>query len=324
MKLKSYGAVLALSFVLLGCGEETKTYYVDRVVENNNSCTLDNNASLNGEKNNSENKKIFIIGDSTVHNNTTPYLLETRKLDCGADNPKNDLAGWGDFLNRYVKYPNQVINKARQGSNTLSFRYDKYYPESFGKDRIWESTYELMKKETNNAFLLIQFGSPNEDLHTPIRDKDGTVIDYNNDGVGDKNDEPARLQLRRKRFKEGLAFYIDEARKIDVTPVLVSVLEARLKLEDGAHLNSRGSYPMQTREVAREKNVLFLDLHSKSLSEFSLYTDSELRKDFGGCIMDGNYIDRVHLEPQGAEKVAGYVHELACELEETTLCNQFK
>ena len=322
MKLKSYCAILALSFIFSGCGDE-KVVYVDRIVESNSSgsCSTDINSST--EEMNEE-KKIFIIGDSTVHNQSTEYLLETRKMNCGSDNPENKLAGWGDFLDTYTKYPEHVINKARQGSNTISFREDKNFFQDFGKDRTWESTFSEMKKNKNNAFLLIQFGSPNEDLHTPIYDDKGDIIDYNNDGIGDKEDEPARLKIRKKRFKDGVSFYVEEARKLKITPVLISVLEARLKLEDGAHLNSRGSYPMYMREVSKEKKVLFLDLHSKSLSEFSLYTDSELRKAFGDCVLDGTYIDRVHLEPQGAQKVAGYIHELACELEDTELCNLFK
>jgi len=316
MKLKPYYALLAWSLILSGCGEDTITY-VDRVIESNSSCTIDRDLSFNEEK------KIFIIGDSTVHNNKIPYLLETRKMNCGADNPANELAGWGDFLYSYAKYPENVVNTARQGSNSLSFRYDTYYDPSFGKDRTWKATYSKMKKNKNNAFLLIQFGSPNEDLHTPIYDTNGLLIDYNHDGLRNQDDEPARLKLRQERFKEAVSFYIEEARKLNITPVLISVLEARLKLEDGAHLNSRGSYPMYMRELSNEKKVLFLDLHSKSLSEFSLYTDSELRRDFGDCVLDNSYIDRVHLEPQGADRVAKYIQELACELEDTELCNLF-
>jgi len=308
-----------LLFILLftACGEDTITY-VDRIVENNNSCSIELNSSMNEEK------KVFIIGDSTVHNNSTSYLLETLNMDCGDDNPNNQLAGWGDELYLYAKYPENIINKARQGSSTISFRYDKNYYQEFGKDRTWESTFSLMKENQNNAFLLIQFGSPNEDLHTPVHDADGNIIDYNNDGVGDANDEPARLILRKERFKKTISFYVDEARKLKIIPVLITVLETRVKLEDGAHLNSRGSFPMYMREVAQEKKVTLLDLHEKSLSEFSLYTDSELKKDFGDCVLEGNYIDRVHLEPQGAKKVAGYIHELACELTDTELCNLFK
>ena len=321
MKLKSYCAILIVSFLFSGCGED-KVVYVDRIIENNSSCSINPDTPI--EEENGEEKKIFIIGDSTVHNESNSYLLETRHMNCGSDNPKNKLAGWGDFLNTYVKYPENVINKARQGSNTISFKEDKNFFQEFGKDRTWESTLSLMKKNKNNAFLLIQFGSPNEDLHTPIYDSKGNIIDYNKDGIGDKNDEPARLKIRKERFKNGVSFYVEEARKLNIIPVLISVLEARLKLDDGAHLNSRGSYPMYMREVSKEKNVLFLDLHSKSLSEFSLYTDSELRRDFGDCTLDGSYIDRVHLEPQGAQKVAAYIHELACELDETQLCNLFR
>ena len=298
--------------LFLGCGQE-KTVYVDREV--NCKKVLPNPES--------EKKHIFIIGDSTVHNQSTPYLLEYRHMDCGADNPKNILAGWGDFLDTFMKYPKHLDNRARQGSNTLSFRDGSTYPSSYGKGRTWQTIYTAMQQYENNAFLLIQFGSPNEDLHTPRYDNSGERIDYNHDGLHDTDDEPARLILRKKRFRTGINYYIDEAIKLRITPVLITVVEGRRKLTSGEHLNSRGPYPMYMREIAQERGVMLLDLHSKSLSEFSLFTDLELRKDFGDCTLDGNYIDRVHLEPQGAKRVSAYIATLACEAEDLGLCSLF-
>jgi len=105
---------------------------------------------------------------------------------------------------------------------------------------------------------------------------------------------------------------------------LITVAEARVKDEDGNHRNTRGAFPSYMIELAKEEKVELLDLHSKTLKEFSKYSDKELLKNFGDCTFSNGYIDRTHYEPQGAKRVAGYVKELACEMNNPLLCNLFK
>jgi lysophospholipase L1-like esterase len=78
------------------------------------------------------------------------------------------------------------------------------------------------------------------------------------------------------------------------------------------------------KELAKEENVQVLDLHKKTLEEFSKYSDEELRKNFGDCTLNNGYIDRTHYEPKGADKVAQYIKELACEMNNPALCTLFK
>jgi len=288
-------------------------------------CSDNHNSKIDNE-----NQKIFIIGDSTVHSQTTEYLLKHKGMNCGVDNPTNRLEGWGDELFNYMKHPQNVINQARQGSNSLSFRTEKS-PIRFGAGHDWDGTVEKIKNNKNGGFLLIQFGSRNENEHTPKFDKDKSIIDYNHDGHGDKRDNKARIALRKSRFKENIKFYINRARELHLTPILITVAEARLKEKDkdghlypNKHRNTRGQFPNYMKEVAKEESVQLLDLHNKTLQEFTKYSDKELRKKFGDCTLKNGYIDRTHYEPQGAKRVAKLVKDLACEMSNPSLCNLFK
>lgn len=270
-----------------------------------------------------ERQKIFIIGDSTVHSHTTEYLLKQKGMTCGEDNPNNLLSGWGDGLSKQMKYPENLNNQARQGANSLSFRTENS-PERLGLGRDWQGTINKMRQNTNGGFLLIQFGSKNENAHTPKFDKNENIIDYNHDGYGDKKDNQARIALRKSRFKENIRFYIDQAKELNITPILITVAEARVKDDKGEHRDTRGEFPDYMKELAKEESVQLLDLHQKTLEEFSKYSDEELRKNFGDCTLNNGYIDRTHYEPQGADRVAQYVKELACEMNNPALCTLFK
>jgi len=300
LKSNLYGSVIAI-LLLTGCTDTGKS---------SNEKAIDK-------------QKIFIIGDSTVHSRTTEYLLKQKGMSCGKDNPNNLLSGWGDGLSSYMKYPQNLSNQARQGSNSLSFKTE-ISPERYGIGHDWQGTVSKMRQNINSGFLLIQFGSKNENGHTPKFDKDNNIIDYNHDGHGDKKDNQARITLRKSRFKENIRFYINQARELSITPILITVAEARVKDEDGNHRNTRGAFPSYMIELAKEEKVELLDLHSKTLKEFSKYSDKELLKNFGDCTFSNGYIDRTHYEPQGAKRVAGYVKELACEMNNPLLCNLFK
>jgi len=85
--------------------------------------------------------KIFLIGDSTVHNLTAG--------ECG----------WGTKLALYMKHPENLFNFARSGASSYSFlkrhtgRHD------------WESLKAAMQTAdlSHGAYLLIQFGHNNKD-----------------------------------------------------------------------------------------------------------------------------------------------------------------
>jgi lysophospholipase L1-like esterase len=90
--------------------------------------------------------KLFLIGDSTVHNTT-----------------KGEM-GWGTALKDYMKYPNNLSNQARSGASSKS-----YHAQS---THSWDKTQDLMLNTdtSKGAYLFVQFGHNDEDgrdgLHT--------------------------------------------------------------------------------------------------------------------------------------------------------------
>ena len=319
MELKKYfyGSILISTLLFIGCNETEKS----EVGQQNE---IDKKTKID------DNQKIFIIGDSTAHSQTTEVLIKYKKINCGKDNPNNILRGWGDELYRYAKHPENIINQARQGANSSTFKTEKS-PKRLGLGRDWDGTLIKMKQNKKGGFLLIQFGSYSENSHTPKFDKNKKIIDYNHDGKGNKKDNKARIALRKTHFKENIKFYVHKAKELNITPILITLPEARIKqknkdgtLDLSRHRNTRGEFPNYMKEIAKEENIQVLDLHARTLQEFTKFSDAELRKNFGDCTLKNGYIDRTHYEPQGAIRVAKWVKELACQMDNPSLCNQFK
>ena len=85
--------------------------------------------------------KIFLIGDSTVHNMT-----------------KGEM-GWGSALSKYMKNPNNLFNQARSGASSSSYKI------SHPRHHDWESTKKLIAQSdiSKGGYLFIQFGHNNRD-----------------------------------------------------------------------------------------------------------------------------------------------------------------
>ena len=88
------------------------------------------------------NYKIFIIGDSTVHNNSTGEQ------------------GYGSRLGEYMINPDNMFNMARSGASTKSYR-----PDKFGTTHDWPGLIDKIENTDieDGAYLLIQFGHNDED-----------------------------------------------------------------------------------------------------------------------------------------------------------------
>ncbi len=251
-----------------------------------------------------KNKRIFILGSSTVH--TANYISGDFNDPYGAD---RRLQGWGEQLYHYAKDPGKIYNRARSGSDSVSYRTPYRDDEAGYKDRHWGKTEELINatNDGNGGFLLIQFGA-NDPFHNV------SVEDFQNE----------------------LRAYIADARRLELTPVLISPINHR------NHYNSR-PYAQHIEPVAVEQDVLFLDLHQKSITVWAGYAVNE---DYDGDgLPDNDFyqtlpeadiiygflqyhagINNNHLSPIGAQLVAGWVKELACQSDREDgrmLCAQF-
>lgn len=236
-------------------------------------------------------KEIFIIGPSTVHIGNE--WNSQRNLECKDNNPTNILMGWAEKFQEYSN--SKVYDFARLGSNPISF-YDAEYDENlYGLNQNWDSTYNAMQKAPEGSFLLIQFGGNSK-----------------------------RARLDEETFKASIRRYIDKAEKLKIIPVLITALDAH----DTYPEPKRYPYGKYMRELANENNkILLLDLLEKSNEEFKKLNQQELDK-FGDCIHEGKRDkDPIHLSPNGANIVAGWVKDLACQsdrIDGKELCSQFK
>ncbi len=320
-------AVILFGFILL-FGSGSAAYANMRAYAEQDSMTF-LPVIMNGQSVPSDAQDIFIVGDSTVRAHTVSWS----NRECGDDDPTDTLRGWGDDVSLYLADPSREFNKARQGASAETYhdappggQLDELYREiaenPLPLTRYWDSTSGMMAA-SDGGFLLIQFGSSNETQFYY-----GYWVDGHWTGGRYSNETDAnRVAWTKIDFKNAIGFYVDQARSMGIVPILVTTPVGRTKNADGTHRDDRGVFPGYVREVAAEKNVQLLDLHAKTLQEFGKYADETLQVEFGNCIGNpgtaNERMDRIHYEPQGARKLAGWIKELACELPDHALCEQF-
>jgi lysophospholipase L1-like esterase len=102
-------------------------------------------------------------------------------------------------------------------------------------------------------------------------------------------------------YKEYLRRYIDDARAIGATPILVTPMCRRTFGSDGKLDDALGPYANAMKDVATEKKVGVIDLHS---------TSGELFQNLGEAAsaeLDNKAGDRTHFNEKGARAMAGLV-----------------
>jgi len=231
-------------------------------------------------------KKIFIIGDSTVHNNSS----------------KKEM-GWGTALEEYAKNPKNIFNLAREGSSSKSYKLCNSQPSNCYKNRNWTNTKSLIQHTniSRGAYLLIQFGHNDED---------------------ESSFNLYTTASREGSFYKELKMFVDEAKAMGVTPILITPVE-RMRKERGkkmrsSHTRADGNYAQTVRDLAKDEKVVLLDLQKRSFESFSKYRDKKaIMKSFA-------FDDSTHFSPKGAKAVARWVKELACRSEAKGLCREFK
>ncbi|HUP60670.1 MAG TPA: pectate lyase [Thermoanaerobaculia bacterium] len=137
-----------------------------------------------------------------------------------------DTAGWGRGFKGYVGPDAAVLNFARGGRSSKSFR----------NEGLWD---ELLRSRPSH--VLIQFG--------------------HNDMPGKGHDRETDLPA----YRANLARYVDEARAAGAEPILITPLtrryfdgEERIRSDLEAHAEA-------TRQVAAQKRVPLVDLHARSI-----------------------------------------------------------
>jgi len=186
--------------------------------------------------------KIVLVGDSTV----------------------NDEGGWGEGFRASFGPPLEVINLAKNGRSSKSFR----------DEGLWAPA--LAAKPD---FILIQFGHNDEPGKGPDRETD-----------------PATT------YRDNMMRYVDEARSDGATPILVTSIVRRNFDADGRikrdHLVD---YVAEVRKIAAGKNVPLIDLYALTLAQ-SETLGPEGSKALGATTKDGK-LDTTHLSATGRQEI---------------------
>jgi len=277
---------------------------------------------------------IVIIGPSTV------YIAKEQAGSLHySDDSECPLYGWGELLPEFAKDEKRVFNYAQPGASAGRFtippeqrRADEQVLFGPQRDHYWAPTKEKMQA-LKKGILLIQFGGndarhlQNEDypLHED-NNRSKPLIDYNHDGIGNEADRVQRDKLVEDDFKKYLKFYIDEARALNFTPIMITSPSSRLKREgENTLLYSREPFPTYMKELAESENVRVLDLNIKSIEVFESLSVPQLREQFADCYNKWNKRrETTHYDKDGARVVASWIRDLACEDGDSEICKAFK
>ncbi|KLT69298.1 rhamnogalacturonan acetylesterase [Flavobacterium sp. ABG] len=167
---------------------------------------------------------IFLISMSCLAQKTTVYCIGDSTMANKKDPEKNPEHGWAQVLQPFFKDNILVENKAVNGRSTKSFIAEKR----------WDSIYKKLK---TGDYVFIEFG-------------------HNDEKTGDS----ARYTNPHTAYRYNLIRFVKESREKGAVPVLLSSIARRNFNEQGVLLPTHGDYPLETRLVAQEYKVPFIDL----------------------------------------------------------------
>jgi lysophospholipase L1-like esterase len=137
---------------------------------------------------------------------------------------ENPERGWGQlfptFLTDGIKFDNRAVN----GRSTRSFINEKR----------WDAIYKELKK---GDYVFIEFG------HNDAKEKD-----------------TARYSNPHTAYRHNLIRFVTETREKGAIPILFSSVTRRNFNENGVLISTHGDYTLETRLVAQEYNVPFIDM----------------------------------------------------------------
>ena len=241
-------------------------------------------------------RKVHTIGDSTM----SEYKP--------AATPKR---GWGMYLQAFFHADSVTVNnRGKSGASTRTF---------YETENLWPSVKSQMHA---GDYLIIQFAHNDEKCKgEDVYEQNAKLRAEGKDTLTDmRGTEP------NTTYKEYLRKYVNEAREMGVTPILMSPICRAYFQKDGT-INNEGrhdltkkepgainkDYPLAMMQVADEMLVPFLDMTERSLKFFE-----QTGKDY--CMLHYfNCGDKTHTSAEGGMAVAMLAYELigqSAELEE--------
>ncbi len=239
--------------------------------------------------------KVHTIGDSTM---------------ADYDEAASDKRGWCQYLQSFFDEAEVIINnRGKSGADTRNF---------YNTANLWPSVKSQMSA---GDYLLIQFAHNDEGSATYGVDNLELEAYYAANGLPAVGD--ARGTNPQTTYREYLRKFIDEARELGVTPVLVGPICRKYfegntikrngqhdlgdkfwKLENGQLLKDQSvpaddnsmDYVEAMRIVAQEKGVTFVDLTSATRDLYLEYGEA-------GCADLFCADDNTHLQTMGASVI---------------------
>ncbi|MDQ6530333.1 rhamnogalacturonan acetylesterase [Flavobacterium sp. LHD-85] len=222
---------------------------------------------------------------------TTLYCIGDSTMANKKDPEKNPEHGWAQVLQPFFNENITVINKAVNGRSTKSFIAEKR----------WDSIYRKLKK---GDYLFIEFGHNDEKIEDSTR--------YTNPHTA---------------YRHNLIRFVKESRDKGAIPVLLTSISRRNFNEKGVLVPTHGDYPLETRLVAQEYNVPFIDLeyYTELLEQSYGPEKSKLLhlhfKAGENAYYDKDKADDTHLSLLGAQKIAQIVINQIKFMEDKSLVN---
>lgn len=186
--------------------------------------------------------KVVLVGDSTV----------------------NDEGGWGPGLRASFDGRVQVVNLAKNGRSSKSFR----------DEGLWEPALRAKAD-----YILIQFGHNDVPGKGPKRETDAATT-----------------------YRENMLRYIAEARAVGAVPILVTSIVRRNFNPDGTiKIDSLAPYVEQVRSIAAAVNVPLIDLYDMTRRQAEK-AGPEGALEIGRLGPNGKP-DTTHLGPKGQREI---------------------
>ncbi len=172
---------------------------------------------------------IFCIGllSFKQQQSITIYLIGDSTM---ADKPivDNPERGWGQILPEFFNNQIRVENHAKNGRST----------KSFIDEGRWDS---VMAKVKMGDYVFIQFGHNDE-----------------------KKEDPRRYAEAHTAYKSNLIRFVSDCRGKGAVPILLTPIVRRKFDGNGELIETHGDYPTVVKEVAKDFNVLLIDINESS------------------------------------------------------------
>lgn len=179
------------------------------------------------------------------------------------DQPYEPAASWGQMLPRFFNSGIAIANHAESGETMKSFIAGLRFAK-------------VLEGLKQGDYLLIQFGHNDQ-----------------------KKQWPQTYAEAQTTYKDYLNIFISEARLRGATPVLITSMQRRTFDNNGKIQNSHGSYPQAVRKVAKEKNIVLIDLDFMSVKLYEA-----LGVDKAPLAFNDNGKDATHHNNYGAYQLA--------------------